>query len=669
MLDQFSQSARFGVLFAVLLLGSALFTGCTDSFTGAEDTEHFDAPAPMQARYDGPKFRNSHLMDQAIRIEATGKSESSYFLNLIIKIAQHVLDKQGVMSRYKIMDRFKISQRYQYDDAFDGFAWAIQDSTGGTDYQDVLDSLDADPDIEWYEPDFQVESPPVTAAAGANGQQVPWSVSAVGGRTSWTVSGNGSGSVGVDVYVIDTGVAQADPNDPNDDLDLVENIDFRDGFNDAADYDGHGTHIAGIIGAVDDNDGLVGLAPGARIHNMKVLGDDGLGDVSVAMAAVEYIMAQKLANPNTPMVVNLSLGDDVVTTNYTVLDQAIQASVAAGVVYVIAAGNHGTQVSSVTPAHVTEAITVGAYDASGHFASFSNYGSVVDILAPGESVVSLSPSGTPVQLTGTSMAAAHVTGAAALYLAQNPSASPAQVAQALKASAGSFVTGAPATTTNKNVWVGQSPMVSSTFEKRVGATYDDAEEYASTGYMYGNSTDLELADDFDHAGTTQHIGIRFSGVAIPPGATITNAYVQFTVDEASSGASNLTIHGQDADDALSFNPTTYNITSRAATTATVGWTPPDWNSVGAAGADQRTPDLSSVLQEIVNRPGWSSCNAMALVVSGTGQRTAESYEGYSSKAPLLHVEWSGGSTGACGGTPPGGDEEGDDDDGDNDDDD
>ena len=648
MLDRFSQSARFGVLFVVLLFSSALLVGCTDSFTGAEYSEHNDAPAPMQASYDGPKFRNAHLLDQAIRAEAVGKSASTFSLNLIVRVAGHVLDKQKITDRFRITDRYKISQRYQYDNAFDGFAWAIEDTTGGTDYQGFLDSLNADPDIAWYEPDFQVESPPVTVAGGAAGQQVPWSVSAVGGRTSWAVSGNGSGSVNVDVYILDTGVAQANPNDPNDDLNLVENIDFRDGFSDAADYDGHGTHIAGIIGAVDDNDGLVGLAPGAHIHNLKVLGDDGLGEVSVALAAVEYVMAQKLANPSTPMVVSLSLGDDVVTTSYTALDEAIKASVEAGVVYVIAAGNHGGQVATVTPAHVTEAITVGAYDAGGGFASFSNHGSLIDILAPGESVISLAPSGNPVQMTGTSMATAHVTGAAALYLAQNPSASPAQVAQALVANAGSFVSGAPGTTTNKSVWVGQSPMVSSSFEKRVVSGNDDAEEDASNGDMHRTSSDLELADDFDYVGASQHVGMRFTGMAIPPGAIITNAYVQFTVEEASSGAATLTIHGQDADDAASFSSSGYNISSRAATSATVGWVPPAWSSVGAAGAAQRTPDLSSVIQEVVNRPGWSSCNAMALVVSGTGMRTAESYNGSSSKAPLLHVEWSGGSTGTCG---------------------
>ncbi len=250
-------------------------------------------------------------------------------------------------------------------------------------------------------------------------------------------------------------MANADNNDPNDDLTLVESIDFRYGFDDASDYDGHGTHIAGIIGAVDDSVGLVGLAPGARLHNYKVLGDNGTSDVSVVIAAIEHITAEKLANPSQPMIVNLSLGEDIDTPEYSALDEAVDASVTAGVVYIIAAGNQDRAVANVTPAKVEGAITVGSFDTTGTFSWFSNWGPGVDILAPGEGIVSLSPSSGPVEMTGTSMSTPHVTGAAALYLSQNPTASPSQVEAALVALAQSFVTGASASsTTNKSVWVG-----------------------------------------------------------------------------------------------------------------------------------------------------------------------------------------------------------------------
>ncbi len=221
-----------------------------------------------------------------------------------------------------------------------------------------------------------------------------------------------------------------------------------------------------------------------------------------------------------------------------------------------------------------------------------------------------------------------------MYLAHNPTASPAQVEQALINASLSFVTGTNSSTTNKSVWVGGgTPMV---LETRVSSSSDDAEESVSSGSMYRTSSDLELVD----AGSTpQLVGMRFTGLTIPQGATITAAYIQFTVDETDSGTTSLTIRGQDADDAASFSSSSYDISSRATTSASASWSPPAWNTVGEAGSDQRTPDLSAIIQEIVDRGGWSSGNDLAIIVSGTGERTAESYNGSSSKAPLLHVEY------------------------------
>ena len=239
------------------------------------------------------------------------------------------------------------------------------------------------------------------------------------------------------------------------------------------------------------------------------------------------------------------------------------------------------------------------------------------------------------------MAAAHVTGAAALYLAQNPTASPAQVIQALLAQASDFVTGAPSSTTTKSVWVGEDPMGSTeTLEVRIASSSDDSEEFTQTGETDVTSSDLELGDNWNASTlTTDMVGMRFRSLSIPQGATITNAYIQFTVDELDSGAANLTLRGQDSNDAGAFSWSWHDISSRPTTSASVAWAPPAWTSVGAAGADQRTPNLSAIIQEIVNRGGWSSGNDLVLLVTGTGVRTAESYNGSSSKAPLLHIEY------------------------------
>jgi hypothetical protein len=173
-------------------------------------------------------------------------------------------------------------------------------------------------------------------------------------------------------------------------------------------------------------------------------------------------------------------------------------------------------------------------------------------------------------------------------------------------------------------------------EVRVAASANDAEESAS-GAMSLTSSDLELV----HIGSgDQTVGIRFVGVNIPQGATIVDAYVQFKVDETGSQATALTIEAQDTDNAQAFTSSSRNISNRATTGASVAWYPAAWTSVGQTAAAQRTPDISSVIQEVVGRPGWSSGNSLVLIITGSGERVAESYNGDRNGAPLLHVEYS-----------------------------
>jgi hypothetical protein len=133
--------------------------------------------------------------------------------------------------------------------------------------------------------------------------------------------------------------------------------------------------------------------------------------------------------------------------------------------------------------------------------------------------------------------------------------------------------------------------------------------------------------------------VRFTGVTLPPGATITAAWVQFQVDEVSTAAASVTVAGEAADTAGPLTTTARSISSRSRTTATVAWTPASWPTVGARTADQRTPDLTAVIQEIVGRTGWAGGNALALLVTGDGTRVAESFDGGSAKAPVLHIEY------------------------------
>ena len=162
---------------------------------------------------------------------------------------------------------------------------------------------------------------------------------------------------------------------------------------------------------------------------------------------------------------------------------------------------------------------------------------------------------------------------------------------------------------------------------------DDAEETAA-GVVDTGSSDLELVFDNSTTGN-QTVGIRFAGLLIPPGATIVDAYVQFEVDESTTAAATLTIRGQLAADAATFSETNLNISSRPRTSAFVSWSPPGWPTLQVAGPAQRTPNLAAVLQEIVGQAGWSQGRAIALIITGTGKRTAEAVDG--TAAPILHV--------------------------------
>ncbi len=186
---------------------------------------------------------------------------------------------------------------------------------------------------------------------------------------------------------------------------------------------------------------------------------------------------------------------------------------------------------------------------------------------------------------------------------------------------------------------------SNVVDVRVNASANDAEE-AQNGTMYLNSSDLELVYDSYKSAGNQKVGVRFTGVGIPKGATVTKAYIQFTTDETKSGSTSLSIRAHNSDNASAFTSTANNISSRSLTSGSVSWSPAAWNSVGESGSAQRTPELKSLVQAVVNRSGWQSGNAVVFVLSGSGVRTAESYDGSSGQAPLLHIEYetSGGTS-------------------------
>ena len=188
-----------------------------------------------------------------------------------------------------------------------------------------------------------------------------------------------------------------------------------------------------------------------------------------------------------------------------------------------------------------------------------------------------------------------------------------------------------------------------TEQVRISSDNDDAEELISDGDMYRDSTDLEFGYD-DHQGGLQIVGMRFQSVDIPQGATITSAYIEFETDETDSGTTTLVIVGEDGDSPKEFKNGKKNISKRTKTSASVNWNPSAWNTVDEL---HQTPDISTIIQEIVDRTGWAANNNVVIIVEpGTGctsincQRTAESHDGESGSAPVLVVNYTVGSSGS-----------------------
>jgi len=226
-----------------------------------------------------------------------------------------------------------------------------------------------------------------------------------------------SAGAGVTAYVIDTGVRITHQDFGGR---ASYGWDFVDNDRTAKDGNGHGTHVAGTVAGTK-----YGVAKQAKVVAVRVLDNDGSGTTAQVIAGIDWVTK----HAKKPAVANLSLGGYANAQ----LDAAVRNSIASGVTYAVAAGNDGLLAGLYSPARVEQAITVGASDKKDARASFSNWGSSLDLFAPGVSITSASYASDTGRATfsGTSMATPHVTGVAALYLADRPTATPAQVSKAL----------------------------------------------------------------------------------------------------------------------------------------------------------------------------------------------------------------------------------------------
>lgn len=233
-------------------------------------------------------------------------------------------------------------------------------------------------------------------------------------NSSYTYNVDGTG---VHAYVIDTGIRLTHTEFTGR---TGNGYDFIDNDSNPSDCHGHGTHVAGTVGGT-----TWGVAKKVTLHGVRVLDCTGYGNDAQVIGGIDWVAA----NHVKPAVANMSLGD----VGIPAIDDATERLIAAGVTTVVSAGNESSNACNYSPARTPNAITVGSTTSSDARSSFSNYGTCVDIFAPGSSITSASNSGnsSSTSMSGTSMSSPHVAGAAALYLSANPSATPAQVRDAL----------------------------------------------------------------------------------------------------------------------------------------------------------------------------------------------------------------------------------------------
>ncbi|MEU8589938.1 S8 family serine peptidase [Streptomyces sp. NPDC048664] len=276
--------------------------------------------------------------------------------------------------------------------------------------------LAADPRVAAVAQDTRV------ASAGAQEDPPSWGLDRVDQRAlpldrDYTWPKDTAAGAGVTVYVIDTGVRVSHRDFGGR---ASYGWDFVDGDRTADDRDGHGTHVAGTIAG-----GRYGVAKRAKVVAVRVLDDHGAGTTAQVIAGIDWVTR----HAHKPAVANLSLAGHADAR----LDAAVRASIASGVTYVVAAGNGDHSAAPYSPGRVVQALTVGAVDRADARARFSNWGPQVDLFAPGVAITSDSAASdtATATLSGTSMAAPHAAGAAALYLGAHPEATPAQVSRAL----------------------------------------------------------------------------------------------------------------------------------------------------------------------------------------------------------------------------------------------
>ncbi|MEJ8801383.1 S8 family peptidase [Pontibacter sp. H249] len=368
------RSVLFG---AALTTAACTFTSCDqDTAEALSPQQEVDAVSENGAIIPG-QYIVVFNQDETLRSDPDATYEQR--IEVVRKRGRSILEANGVQD-------VKIEQAF--GKTISGVAARLSEGE--------VAKLRQDSRVAYIEPDRVVMlAKPSKGGGGSTAQETPWGITRVGGATS---------GAGKTAWVIDSGV---DLDHPDLNVDAGRSFTaFTSGRdNTPDDNNGHGTHVAGTIGALDNSTGVVGVAHGATIVAVKVLDARGSGAYSGVIAGVDYVGA----NGKVGDVANMSLGGPVSQA----LDDAVKAAANKGIKFALAAGNESTDANNSSPARVNGAniYTVSAIDVNDRFASFSNYGNPpVDYAAPGVSIKSTWKGGAYNTISGTSMASPHVAG-------------------------------------------------------------------------------------------------------------------------------------------------------------------------------------------------------------------------------------------------------------------
>ncbi|MBN1181741.1 MAG: S8 family peptidase [Bacteroidales bacterium] len=368
-------------LFLLAIAGLFAITSCQkdDEITIVKDD--LVSSQKITTPIDGTAIPGQYIVlltETSVKFKNTDAVSYAQKLDEVKKIAEDILVKQEV-SDYMIKNT--------YAEAVSGFAVKMSDA-------DVV-KLAKDKRVRLVEPDLVMMRPPwenPDDGGDTQAQEVPYGIERVG-------YGDGTGKV---AWIIDSGI---DLDHPDLNVDQNRSRDFTGSRKGADDENGHGTHVAGTVAAIDNEIGVIGVASGASVVAVKVLDRRGSGSTSGVIAGIDYVASAASAGDAA----NMSLGGGVSTA----LDEAVVAASNHGIYFALAAGNESDDANFHSPARANGAYiwTISAMDASDNFAYFSNYGNPpVDFCMPGVNIKSTHYKGGYTTMSGTSMASPHMCG-------------------------------------------------------------------------------------------------------------------------------------------------------------------------------------------------------------------------------------------------------------------